>query len=211
VENFLNCVDQGIEPHRADLKSAQDHGERRAKFFTEERFVYDAAIDTYRCPAGQLMKRWQNRPEKKAYQYMARAGTCDACTLRAQCTQAKGGRRIQRFDRQEEIEQARAQSQSQAALRDRRRRKHLIEASFADAANAHGFKRARWRGLWRQQIQNHLIAACQNLRILVGKNLRKPSAAMALIADCCQPSKTRLGQPTFPCFRSDDFSNAIWN
>lgn len=211
VENFLNCVDQGIEPHMADLKSAQDQGERRAKFFTEERFVYDAAIDIYRCPAGQLMKRWQNRPEKKAYQYMARAGTCDACTLRAQCTQAKGGRRIQRFDRQEEIEQARAQSQSQAALRDRRRRKHLIEGSFADAANAHGFKRARWRGLWRQQIQNHLIAACQNLRILVGKNLRKPSAAMALVAECSQPSKTRLGQPTFPCFRSANFSNALWN
>jgi transposase len=211
VENFLNCVDQGIEPHMVDLKSTQDQGERRAKFFTADRFVYDAPTDTYRCPADQEMKRWQKRPEKKAYQYMARAGTCDACALRAQCTQAKGGRRIQRFDRQEEVEQARAQSQSQAALRDRRRRKHLIEGSFADAANAHGFKRARWRGLWRQQIQNHLIAACQNLRILVGKNLRKPSAAMALVAECSQPSKTRLGQPTFPCFRSGDFSNAMWN
>src|SRR5947209_9377319 len=33
--------------------------------------------------------------------------------------------------------------------------------SFADASNNHGFKRARWRGLWRQKIQNHLIAACQ--------------------------------------------------
>ena len=211
VENFLNCVDQGIEPHMADLKSTQGQGERRSKFFTEDRFVYNAATDTYRCPAGQEMKRWQKRPEKKAYQYMAKAGTCDECALRAQCTKAKGGRRIQRFDRQEEVERARAQSQSQAALRDRRRRKHLIEGSFADAANAHGFKRARWRGLWRQQIQNHLIAACQNLRILVGKNLRKPSAAMALIAECHQPSETRQCHPTIPCFRSAEFSNAFWN
>lgn len=211
VENFLNCVDQSIEPHMADLKSAQDQAKQRSQFFTEDRFVYDAATDTYRCPAGQVMRRWQKRAEKNAYQYMPKAGTCGGCALRAQCTKAKGGRRIQRFDRQDEVEQARAQSQSQAALRDRRRRKHLMEGSFADAANAHGFKRARWRGLWRQQIQNHLIAACQNLRILVRKNLRKPSAAMALVAECCQPSETLLCQPTFQRFRSGDFLNAIWN
>lgn len=211
VENFLNCVNQGIEPHMADLKSAQDRAKQRSKFFTEDQFIYEAATDTYRCPAGQLMRRWQKRAEKNAYQYMPKAGTCDGCALRVQCTKAKGGRRIQRFDRQNEVEQARAQSQSQAALRDRRRRKHLMEGSFADAANAHGFKRARWRGLWRQLIQNHLIAACQNLRILIGKNLRKPSAAMALVADCSQPSKTQLAQQIIACFGSDDFSHAIWN
>src|SRR5687767_12142655 len=44
-----------------------------------------------------------------------------------------------------------------------------MEGSFADAANNHGFKRACWRGLWRQQIQDWLIAAVQNLRILLKK------------------------------------------
>jgi transposase len=209
VENFLNCVDRGIQPHMADLKSAQDQAKQRSKFFTEDRFVYDAGTDTYRCPAGQEMKRWQKRPEKQAYQYMAKAGTCDGCALRAQCTKAIGGRRIQRFDRQGEVEQARAQSQSQAARRDRRRRKHLMEGSFADAANAHGFKRARWRGLWRQQIQNHLIAACQNLRILVGKNLRKPRAAMALVPQRYQPSE--IGYVTQISSHRFDFSKPLWN
>lgn len=181
VENLLGCVDRGIKPHMADVKQVQDQGQRRAKFFAEDRFVYDAVSDTYRCPAGQIMKRWQKRAEKNAYQYMPKAGTCDGCSLRVQCTEAKGGRRIQRFDRQDEVDRARAQTQSPAACRDRCRRKHLVEGSFADAVNAHGFKRARWRGLWRQQIQNHLIAACQNIRTLVGKTLRKPSAAMALV------------------------------
>jgi hypothetical protein len=32
-----------------------------------------------------------------------------------------------------------------------------MEKSFADAANNHHFKRARWRRLWRQQIQDYLI------------------------------------------------------
>jgi hypothetical protein len=42
-----------------------------------------------------------------------------------------------------------------------------MEGSFADAANNHHFKRARWRGLAQQQIQDLLIAAIQNVRILL--------------------------------------------
>jgi hypothetical protein len=42
-----------------------------------------------------------------------------------------------------------------------------MEGSFADAANNHGFKRARWRRLWRQQIQDLLIAVVQNVRIII--------------------------------------------
>jgi len=42
-----------------------------------------------------------------------------------------------------------------------------MERSFADATNCHGFKRARWRGLWKQAIQDLLIATAQNLRKLV--------------------------------------------
>ena len=68
---------------------------------------------------------------------------------------------------QDAIDAARAESASAAAKRDRRRRKHLMEGSFADAANNHGFKRSRWRRLWRQQIQDYLIAAVQNIRILL--------------------------------------------
>ena len=211
VENFLKCADRGINPHMADLKSAMDQGRPRPKFFTEDHFVYDAATDTYRCPAGQLLKRRQKRADKGAYQYMSKAGTCDGCALRAQCTQAKGGRRIQRFDRQQQIQQARAQSHSLAACRDRRRRKHLMEGSFADAANAHGFKRARWRGLWRQRIQNHIIAACQNIRILISKTLGQPSAAMAAMAEGLARFKGRLCRPNSVHLPLSDSSNAIWN
>jgi transposase len=181
VENFLECVDRGIQPHMADLRRAQIKAGHRSEFFGEEKFSYDAASDTYRCPAGQVMRRWQKRTEKQAYQYMPKAGICSACALRTQCTQAKGGRRILRYDRHEQLQQARARSQSQAARRDRRRRRHLMEGSFANAANGHGFKRARWRRLWRQQIQNHLIAACQNIRILI-KNLKwSPAAAFSQV------------------------------
>ena len=47
------------------------------------------------------------------------------------------------------------------------RRRCCMEGRFADAANNHHFKRARWRGLANMRIQNLLIAACQNLRKLL--------------------------------------------
>jgi len=55
-----------------------------------------------------------------------------------------------------------------------------MEGSFADAANNHGFKRARWRRLWRQAIQDHLIAAIQNIRIFLSRTVLKPADSAAL-------------------------------
>lgn len=43
----------------------------------------------------------------------------------------------------------------------------LIERSFGQAAQNHHFKRARYRRLWRQSIQDHLIAAVQNIKKIV--------------------------------------------
>jgi hypothetical protein len=87
---------------------------------------------------------------------------------------------VQRHEKQEALNKARAQARSQAARRDRKRRQHLMEKSFADATNNHHFKRARWRRLWRQQIQDYLIAAIQNGRILLANQNPKPSAAAAV-------------------------------
>ncbi|MBK7551678.1 MAG: hypothetical protein IPI61_08460 [Syntrophaceae bacterium] len=41
-----------------------------------------------------------------------------------------------------------------------------MEGSFADAVR-YGFKRARWRRLWREQIQEYLTAAIQNMMKLL--------------------------------------------
>ena len=167
VQNFLYCQSRGIAAHMADVKTAQNRAGQRSEFFRDDQFTYDASTDTYTCPAGQRMKRWQHRPDKQAWQYMAGAKICAACPLRSQCTKARWGRRIQRLNEQAKVDAARQQAASPRAVTDRKRRRHLMEGSFADAANNHGFKTSRWRGLWRQRIQNSLIAACQNVRILL--------------------------------------------
>ena len=90
------------------------------------------------------------------------------------CTRATtSGRSIKRHFGHELIQRGRDQSRSSEAQRDRRRRKWLMEGNFADAANNHGFKRSRWRRLWNQKIQDFMIAAVQNVRILL-RNLERP-------------------------------------
>src|SRR6266550_246815 len=117
---------------------------------------------------------------ERSSQYKARARVCARCVLRPQCTRSSHGRTVQRHEKQAALDVARAQAHSLAAQRDRRRRHHLMERSFADAANNHHFKRARWRRLWRQQIQDYLIAAIQNVRILLANQNPKKSAATTL-------------------------------
>jgi len=165
VENYRLCGELGIRPHMADLSQTQQGTGRRAGIFPEGAFTYDPATDTYRCPAGQTLRRRRHKRARRAYEYTAGPKVCAACALRAQCTRSSGGRNLKRHEDHELIEAARAEARTAAARRDRRRRKHLMEGSFADAANHHGFKRSRWRRLWRQQIQDYLIAAIQNLRI----------------------------------------------
>ena len=86
---------------------------------------------------------------------------------------------ISRHEQAEVLAVCRAQAYSAAAKRDRQRRQYLVEGSFADAADNHRFKRAQWCRSWRQQIQDYLIAAIQNIRILLARMVLRPAATAA--------------------------------
>src|SRR5690606_19413666 len=68
------------------------------------------------------------------------------------------------------------QASSLEGRKDRRRRRHIGEGSFADACRHH-FKRARWRRLSRQKLQDWLIASVQNIKILVRSSGNTPTPA----------------------------------
>ena len=140
---------------------------RSEGIYSDEHFSYDALTNTYRCPANQIMKPRRLHPQRLTWEYVTAKGICLVCKLRAFCTRSRTGRTIHRHRDQGLLEKARKIACSNAAKRDLKRRQHLMERSFADAANCHGLKRARWRGLWKQAIQDLLIATVQNLRKLV--------------------------------------------
>src|SRR5215510_8441767 len=63
--------------------------------------------------------------------------------------------------------------------RDIQIRQHFMERSFAHGTRF-GLKRARWRGLWRVQIQDYLIAIVQNIQLLIAHAWPKPRAALTV-------------------------------
>ena len=56
IENFLACHDRGLKAHIPDLREASVKRTEKLKIFAEEQFQYDPQNDTYRCPAGNLLR-----------------------------------------------------------------------------------------------------------------------------------------------------------
>ncbi|HXN36056.1 MAG TPA: transposase, partial [Opitutaceae bacterium] len=167
-ENFRHLQTLGVRTHMKVLRSkgmAEKHG-----VFHVTEFIYNAETDIFRCPAGQALNRRGYNKNEKGWTYRADTKICAACQLRSQCTktaQASLTRLITRPDGHELLVKGWAQSASAEAKRDRRRRMTLIEGSFGQASQNHHFKRARWRRLWRQCIQDRLVAAVQNVKKIV--------------------------------------------
>jgi transposase len=179
-ENFAACQQRQIRSHMKDLRSTFRHDAAKQGIFKESDFRYEEETQTYICPAGERLKP-RKTLDRGFYVFKSDSKVCQQCQLRGQCLKSKKHvRTLKRHVAHEEIQRARAESHSGWARRDRRRRKHLMEGSFADATNHHGFKRARWRRLHNQKIQDLLIASCQNIRILMQNRLRKQAAAMVV-------------------------------
>ena len=181
AENYIACQHREIETHIANLL-AHSKAET-AGIISESEFKYQPEKNSYLCPAGHELIPRRLNAKRRTMEYYLPGRVCLQCPLREKCTRSKTyGRTLQRHEHQEVLERARRQAQSVRGRRDRRRRQTLMEGSFADAANNHGFKRARWRRLRRQQIQDWLIAGIQNIRTLLKATKKRTSGAATLIA-----------------------------
>lgn len=165
VETYCELIAQGVRPHMTPMQPA---GHRSDGLFTKDDFRYEAAADVYVCPVGHRLKPRRFHQRRKMTDYVADKHVGARCALRAECTRSKVGRSVARHGREADLEVALAFARLPEAQADRRRRRYLMEGSFAQSANRYHFKRARWRRLWRQQIQDWIIAAVQNIAHLCG-------------------------------------------
>lgn len=177
-ENYLACADRGITPHMRPMREVTDARLATRGLFGIEHFAYDEIADAYRCPAGQILAPWQQRLDRDAIRYAAGAKVCGPCPLRGRCT-GSPFRTITRHRREHELQRLRGLTYDDAGKRDLRRRKHLMERSFA-AGTRHGVKRSRWRRLCRAEVHELLVAIAQNVAIIVRHRTRKPRAQAAV-------------------------------
>jgi len=157
----------------------QCHKSSQGADFTSDKFVYDRVGDCYICPAGEKLKRLSTNKAEGTSQYRIQRETCQRCDYFKRCvTGKKTGRQVQRNPNIMYYHWADGCLTRYQRYRLMSRRKYKAEGSFADGANNYGFKRARWRGLDKMEIQNLMIAAIQN----IGKLLRYSGSADKLTA-----------------------------
>ena len=96
--------------------------------------------------------------------YRADAATCNACPVKAACTESAHGRIVHRSFYADYLERVRGYHATEAYQKAMRKRQVWVEPLFAEAKDWHGLRRFRLRGLTNANIEGLLIAAGQNLK-----------------------------------------------
>jgi len=173
-ENFKYMYQNGIKP----CMKPRSGNSRCHPDFSHTKFKYDRKNDCYICPAGKTLKIKHNNRTENAVTYIAERKVCEQCQHMDKCLTSKiSGRQVQRNINKDYIDWGVNCLPKHERKRLMARRKYKAEGSFADAANNHGFKRMRFRGIEKARMQNLMIAAIQNLRKLMRYVSLKPAVS----------------------------------
>jgi transposase len=192
VENSVAVEDQGIRAY-VPLPDF----DQRTPFYGASHFSYDAERDEYRCPQDHVLRRRTAQYTEGTVAYRAEAGTCNACPVKAACTESSQGRQVHRSLYVESLDRVRGYHETAAYERAMGKRKVWVEPLFGEAKDWHGLRRFRLRRLWQVNVEALVIATGQNLKRLLRKRGwgRRPwpnGAPEAPLARRHAPSSLRL-------------------
>src|SRR5215216_1437524 len=87
IENIVAVEDQGVRA----LVPLPDF-DQRTPYYGLSKFTFDPDQDEYRCPQGQVLRRKTAKYTEGVVVYRAEAATCQACPIKAACTESSQGR-----------------------------------------------------------------------------------------------------------------------
>jgi transposase len=140
---------------------------KRTGFYTANDFQYDAELDQYICPQGNVLPLRSRRKSEQMYIYRADTNICNACPAKIESTKSKSGRHIFRSFHQEYLERVKEYHQTEHYQKSMRKRGYWVEPLFGEAKDFHRLRRFRLRGLMKVNIEGVMIAAGQNLKRLI--------------------------------------------
>lgn len=130
-------------------------------------FTYDKKQDCYICPQKKILTLKCEYKETKERLYRIQGDECIKCSIKQQCTPRGSARTIRRHDFESEIEKIRKRMQTPYFKSKLRERMWKLEGLFSEAKYRHGLKRAKYRGMWKVQVQTYMTAFVQNLKRLL--------------------------------------------
>jgi transposase len=158
------CEEGGIVPYVPEPRRTGGLEEKGR--FTHEEFSYDAEANTYRCPAGALLRPMNglktNTGGRLEIRYVSRISACKACCLREKCLSQKSRiRTIYRWQHEAVIERHRARMKDTGALM--RQRACMVEHPFGTLKCRAGYRHFLVRGFAKVRGEWSLMALCYNL------------------------------------------------
>jgi len=143
--------------------------EHMTPYYGPAQFTYDAAHDLYHCPQGQPLRPFRRELKAEKVEYRADPATCNACPVKAQCTESDHGRQLHRSFYADYVERVKGYHQTFAYQKAMNKRKVWVEPLFGEAKEWHGMRRFRLRRLWRVNCEALVTASGQNLKRLLRK------------------------------------------
>jgi Transposase DDE domain/Transposase domain (DUF772) len=152
-------------PSGRALKDDEWEKNSQNKHFPKRLFVYQNEEDRYRCPAGHALElnyQSQDRHGNPTRTYLCRQ--CADCALREQCTDAKHGRTIKRYDG-DELKEAMLELMRHPLAREQyKRRSAIVEPVFAELRERQNLRRFHRRGLRGARVEFSLHCLAFNLK-----------------------------------------------
>jgi transposase len=191
------CEDDGITAY---VPVAAGRPAKQGRFSLKD-FTFDAAADTYTCPAGKQLHpmegRWQNTSGRIEIRYASSTKICRTCRLKARCLSPKASlRTIARWEHEDVLERHRMRMQDAGGLM--RRRSAIVEHPFGTLKCRAGYRHFLVRGFDKVRGEWSLMALCYNftrvLNILgfegfmacMAKAFQSHFAARPVTAGCLQ-------------------------
>jgi transposase len=166
-EQARRCEEAGIVTHIPANRAVNTQGD--GTLFDRSAFAYDAATDTFRCPAGDMLARKQVARRDRSVIYAARASRCTACDLKPQCTTAK-----QRFVSRHWDDDVLQRMHARATPELMRLRRCTVERPFAELKERLFGRRFLLRGL--------AGAACEMALGVMAFNLKRLMSLLGAVA-----------------------------
>jgi transposase len=158
-EHGQRCEDDGIT---AIVPRAETVNPEGKQYFSRDRFTYDAASDTWRCPAGETLtcREVSHTEQKKKYWSTA----CAGCALRPQCTGA-AKRQIVRHFYEDAREAMHQRAKSDPIWMEHRR--EMVEHPYGTMKWLMGYPRFLVRGLKKAKAELALGVMSYNLKRVI--------------------------------------------
>lgn len=159
------CEDAGITTY-VPVEAAD--GSTSRGVFSRSQFHYDDEQDLFICPAGKeltVITEVQRKNGKAMPTKIYGTSACQGCSLRAQCTTSKQGRKIKRWIHQVVIERQAERNRGNPEIL--RQRGSLIEHVFGTVKRAMGHTHFLTKGVEKVSTETSLMVLSYNFKRVI--------------------------------------------